>query len=54
VLLKQASANGGKIEASNKITGTAKVNYEAPSIELKSGFVSESGTVFTAQPGGCN
>jgi hypothetical protein len=53
-LIKKASANGGKIEASNKITGTSRINYEAPSIELKNGFISENGTVFTAQAGGCN
>jgi hypothetical protein len=53
-LIKQASAGDGKIEAKNAITGNARVNYEAKSIELKEGFKTEPGVVFTAQVGGCN
>lgn len=51
---KQAAATGGKIEATNLITGSANVTYEAQSIELKPGFRSDNGTVFKAQVGGCN
>jgi hypothetical protein len=51
---KQAAAAGGKIEATNLITGSANVTYEAQSIELKPGFRSDNGTVFKAQVGGCN
>ena len=53
-LIKQAAASDGKIEAKNHITGNARVNYEAKSIELKEGFKTEPGVVFTAQVGGCN
>ena len=48
-----SSATGGKINASNRVTGTAKVTYEARAIELTPGFRADSGTVFKAQPGGC-
>lgn len=51
---KVAASLGGKIMASNKITGTAKMNYQAASVELNPGFTSENGTVFVAQTGGCN
>lgn len=52
--LKQASSVNGKITATNKITGSAKVNYQASSITLSPGFVAQNGTTFTAQTGGCN
>jgi hypothetical protein len=52
--LKTASSTGGTITATNKITGTAQVTYQAKAIELKAGFQANSGTVFLAQPGGCN
>lgn len=50
----QASAINGKIQASNYITGTAKVTYQAKSIELNPNFKAENGTVFKAEVGGCN
>ena len=52
---KKASANtGGLITATNKITGTANVTYEAKNIQLNPGFRADGGTVFLAQVGGCN
>ncbi len=51
---KNANATNGSISATNKITGTANVTYQARSIELKDGFKAENGTVFKAQVGGCN
>jgi hypothetical protein len=51
---KQASsANGGKITATNKITGNANVLYQARSIELNEGFKADNGTIFKAEVGGC-
>ena len=50
----QASAINGKIQASNHITGTAIVTYQAKSIELNPNFKAENGTVFKAEIGGCN
>lgn len=45
----------GFIEASNKITGTAKATFSAGRyIYLKPGFIANSGTVFLAQNGGCD
>ena len=52
---KKASANaGGLITATNKITGTANVTYQAKSIQLNPGFRADGGTVFLVQVGGCN
>jgi hypothetical protein len=53
IQLKQASNTAGKITATNKITNSAKVTYQAKSIELKAGFRAEAGTVFNAEVGGC-
>lgn len=53
-LLKTASSTTGNITATNKITGTAQVTYQAKVIELKPGFQANGGTVFLAQMGGCN
>jgi hypothetical protein len=53
-ILKSASSVNGKITATNKITGTANVSYQAKSIELANGFRADSGTVFSAELGGCN
>lgn len=53
-LLKTASSVNGKISATNKITGTANVNYKAKNMELNPGFRADSGTVFLAEVGGCN
>lgn len=50
---RQASYYNGTITATNKITGTANVNYFAKKIELNAGFKAENGTVFNAQVGGC-
>ena len=52
--LKTASSVNGKITATNKITGTAKVDYKAKSILLNAGFKADGGTVFNAVVGGCN
>ena len=52
--LKSASATVGNITATNKITGTAQVTFQAKVIELKAGFQANNGTVFLAQVGGCN
>lgn len=53
-ILKQANSTTGKITATNKITGTANVTYQAKSIELNEGFKADNGTVFKAEVGGCN
>jgi hypothetical protein len=54
-VLKQANASTGKITATNKITNTANVTYQAgKSIVLEPGFKANAGTVFKAQLGGCN
>ena len=53
-ILKQANAATGNIAATNKITGTANVTYQAKSIQLNPGFRADGGTVFLAQVGGCN
>lgn len=54
-ITKQASsAPGGKITATNKITGTANATYQAKSIELNAGFKADNGVVFKAEVGGCN
>ncbi|KPM48242.1 LamG domain-containing protein [Jiulongibacter sediminis] len=52
-VFKTASSTNGKIVASNKVTGTAKVTYQAKSLELNAGFIANSGTVFSAEIGGC-
>lgn len=51
---RQASSTNGTISATNKITGTANVNYLAKSIQLNAGFKADNGTVFKAEVGGCN
>lgn len=52
---KQANATTGNIMATNKITGSANVTYQAgKSITLNPGFSVNSGTVFKTQFGGCN
>lgn len=53
VIKKANSAAGGSITATNKITGSANVTYQARSITLSSSFKAESGTVFKAESGGC-
>jgi ELWxxDGT repeat protein len=53
ILIKQASASNGSITATNKITGTAKVTYQAKSVSLNNGFRADNGTVFKAEIGGC-
>ena len=54
LLIKEANAATGTILATNKISGTANVTYQAKSINLNAGFRAENGTVFKAQVGGCN
>lgn len=54
IQLKTASITDGTITATNKITGSAQVTYQAKVIELKPGFQANGGTVFLAQMGGCN
>lgn len=53
-VIHQASSINGKIQASNLISGTANVIYQAKSIELNPSFKAEMGTVFKAEIGGCN
>ena len=53
-ITKQASSTTGSITATNKITGTANVTYQAKTITLDQGFKAENGTVFKAEVGGCN
>ncbi len=53
-VLRTASSVNGKITATNKVTGLAKVDYQAKSIVLNAGFKADSGTVFSATVGGCN
>jgi Ig-like domain CHU_C associated/Metallo-peptidase family M12B Reprolysin-like len=60
-ILKQASATASipapnaNIMATNKITGTGtKATYQAKSILLNPGFSAATGTIFNAEPGGCN
>jgi hypothetical protein len=53
-ILKTASSVNGRINATNKITGTAKVDYKAKSIQLNAGFKADAITVFSAAVGGCN
>ena len=60
-ILKQASATASipapnaNIMATNKITGTGtKATYQAKSILLNPGFSASTGTIFKAEPGGCN
>ncbi|MGL4631850.1 MAG: 3-coathanger stack domain-containing protein, partial [Leadbetterella sp.] len=54
IVLMQANMTHGTIAATNKITGTAKVTYQAKSILLNNGFKADTGTVFIVQVGGCN
>lgn len=54
IMVQAANATGGKITATNKITGTATVTYQAKSIELNAGFKADNGVVFLAQVGGCS
>lgn len=54
VQLKQANSSNGKIQATNKVTGSAIVTYQAKAIELSPGFRADNGTVFKAEIGGCN
>ncbi len=54
-IVKQASASTGAIVATNKVTNTANVTYQAgKSITLNPGFRADAGAVFIAQLGGCN
>ncbi len=52
--LKIASNTTGKITATNKITSSTRVIYQAKSVELNNGFKADSGTVFRAEVGGCD
>lgn len=52
-ITKQSSATNGTITATNKISGNANVSYQARSILLNTGFKANTGTVFSAQTGGC-
>ncbi|MCP9770498.1 LamG domain-containing protein [Lacihabitans sp. LS3-19] len=53
IITKTASSLNGKIVATNKITGTARVSYQAKALELNAGFIADAGTVFSAEIGGC-
>lgn len=50
----QANKTTGKINAENKVSGSANVLFEAPAIQMNPGFSVAPGAVFTALPGGCN
>lgn len=52
--MKTVSATNGRIIATNKILNSAKVNYQASSIQLNAGFKADRGTVFEVEIGGCN
>ncbi|WP_394992272.1 ELWxxDGT repeat protein [Emticicia sp.] len=54
IITRQANSTNGSITATNKITGTAKVTYQAKNIQLNAGFKADNGTVFKAEIGGCN
>ncbi|AWV99629.1 hypothetical protein DJ013_16195 [Arcticibacterium luteifluviistationis] len=54
IYTKSASVTNGNINASNKITGQAKITYKANVVLLKPGFEATSGTVFKTETGGCN
>jgi hypothetical protein len=51
---KQANATNGMITATNKITGSANVSYQAKSTLLNPGFLANSGVVFKVEVGGCS
>jgi hypothetical protein len=50
----QANKSGGSIIVTNKLLNGANINYIAPVIELKPGFVAETGVVFKTVNSGCN
>jgi hypothetical protein len=50
----QAKKVGGVIHGTNKLLNGANINYIAPVIELKPGFVADTGVVFKTANGGCN
>lgn len=49
-----ASKTSGKIVVTNTIGNSSNIQYFAPSIELKPGFLADRGVVFKAQTGGCD
>lgn len=51
---KSANVTSGSINATNKITGVARVIYKSNVILLEPGFEAKSGTVFKTETGGCN
>ncbi|WP_428656717.1 LamG-like jellyroll fold domain-containing protein [Runella sp.] len=55
-LIRQANAVNGGISATNQITNTAKITYEARSVTLHAGFAAQPANTgyFKAQAGGCN
>ncbi len=55
-LTRQANAVTGAITATNQITNTAKITYEARSITLSAGFMAQPANTgyFKALVGGCN
>lgn len=53
-MIRASSGTGGKITATNKVTGTANVTYQAKAVELNAGFKADNGTIFKAEVGGCN
>lgn len=55
IIFKEVDRTNGQIFASNKITGNSKVILKAGGyILLSQGFIVGSGTVFTAENGGCD
>jgi hypothetical protein len=53
-VVKVVNTTTGVIMATNKITGPAQVTYRGAGVTLNPGFLSEQGTVFRAEQGGCN
>ncbi len=55
-LTRQANAINGAITATNQVTNTAKITYEARSVTLSAGFVAQPANTgyFKVQIGGCN
>lgn len=55
-ITRQANTTNGVITATNQITNTAKITYEARSVTFNAGFVAQPANTgyFKAQVGGCN
>jgi len=56
IVTRKASSSNGLLTATNQITNTARVNYQAKATILSPGFKAQptAGGYFTAEIGGCN